>query len=168
MRIFLPSPTLKPQWLKHSFPIFSSDVVTTLIVFFLLTCTPDAVLAQKPSNTGQPAATPSDTAAINLVNINAASRAVLSQRLKGIGPAKAEAIVSYREKHGAFSTVEDLLNVKGIGPKTLEKLRPQLIAGEFKSPEAGESLAEREAAARAALQAIVRRSRNISEGVSVQ
>jgi competence ComEA-like helix-hairpin-helix protein len=47
-------------------------------------------------------------------------------RLPGIGPATAEALMAYRENHGGFRRAEDLLNVPGIGPATLEKIRPFL------------------------------------------
>ena len=56
------------------------------------------------------------------VPINIASAEQLDT-LPGIGPSKAEAIVSYREEHGPFTSLEDLLNVKGIGEKTLENLK---------------------------------------------
>lgn len=45
-------------------------------------------------------------------------------RLPGIGPAKAEAIVRARSRRGSFASVDDLLEVKGIGPMTLAALRP--------------------------------------------
>ncbi|MDP6039285.1 MAG: helix-hairpin-helix domain-containing protein [Candidatus Latescibacteria bacterium] len=48
------------------------------------------------------------------------------QRLPGIGPQIASRIVAYREQHGAFKTIDDLTQVSGIGPKTLERLRPHL------------------------------------------
>lgn len=47
-------------------------------------------------------------------------------RLPGIGPATARAIVAYREEHGGFETTEDLLDVPGIGPATLTKMKPRL------------------------------------------
>jgi competence protein ComEA len=46
--------------------------------------------------------------------------------IKGIGDAKARWIIEYREKQGAFTRVDDLLNVTGIGPKTLESIRTYL------------------------------------------
>lgn len=55
------------------------------------------------------------------VNINNADANQLAEALDGVGPAKAKAIVDYREEHGAFNKAEDLIKVKGIGPKMLEK-----------------------------------------------
>ena len=59
------------------------------------------------------------------VNINTADREEL-QTLPGIGPAKADAIIEYRESHGPFQTIEDILNVSGIGEKSFEKLKDQI------------------------------------------
>lgn len=58
------------------------------------------------------------TAEETLVNINTADVTTL-EKLKRIGPVKAQRIVDYREKHGEFKTKEDLKKVKGIGPKIL-------------------------------------------------
>lgn len=60
------------------------------------------------------------------VAINTATEEELMQ-LPGIGLAKAKAIIAYREEHGPFQRPEDLLNVAGIGEKTLEKLKPYLL-----------------------------------------
>ena len=60
-----------------------------------------------------------------LVNINAASETGL-EGLAGVGPVTANAIIQYRTEHGPFATVDDLLNVRGIGPATLEELRSQV------------------------------------------
>lgn len=57
------------------------------------------------------------------VNINIADANTLAERLTGIGPARAEAIVEFREQHGAFITVEHLEEVPGIGIQTLENNR---------------------------------------------
>lgn len=59
------------------------------------------------------------------VNINAADAQTLAT-LKGIGEKRAEAIIEYRSKHGPFVSIEDLVKVKGIGVKTLEKNRDNM------------------------------------------
>lgn len=58
----------------------------------------------------------------DLVNINSASSEEL-QSLPGIGPAKAEAIIIYREEQGNFEKPEDLMDVSGIGEKSFEKIK---------------------------------------------
>lgn len=57
------------------------------------------------------------------VNVNTADAATLAESLDGIGQAKAQAIVDYRQKNGPFKNADDLVNVKGIGLATLEKNR---------------------------------------------
>lgn len=57
------------------------------------------------------------------VNVNTADAALLDA-VPGIGPSLAQAIVTYRRENGPFKTVEDLVNVPGIGPKTLSKIAP--------------------------------------------
>ncbi len=61
-----------------------------------------------------------------VVNINKADAAALVENLEGIGPKKAAAIVSYRRKNGSFKSLDELLNIKGIGEKTLKKNKGQL------------------------------------------
>lgn len=56
------------------------------------------------------------------VNINTATKEQL-MTLNGIGEVKAAAILEYRRENGSFYTVDELMNVKGIGEKTLEKIR---------------------------------------------
>lgn len=56
------------------------------------------------------------------VNINTAGSAQL-QRLPGVGPTTAKAIIDHRQRHGPFATVDGLLDVRGIGPTKLEALR---------------------------------------------
>lgn len=60
-----------------------------------------------------------------LININTAPASELV-KLKGIGEVKAAAIVEYRRINGNFKTVQDIMNVSGIGEKTFEKIRGQI------------------------------------------
>jgi competence protein ComEA len=60
------------------------------------------------------------------INLNTADAATLDAGLLGIGPAKAQAIVEHRSINGPFASVDELLEVKGIGPATLEKNRDRL------------------------------------------
>lgn len=55
------------------------------------------------------------------VNVNTATMEQLVDNLKGIGAHKAQAIIDYREQHGDFHKLDDLLKVKGIGPTTLRE-----------------------------------------------
>lgn len=61
------------------------------------------------------------------VNINTADAKTIGDALSGIGLKKAEAIVKYREEKGAFKTVEDLVNVNGIGEKTVAKIKNDVL-----------------------------------------
>ena len=54
------------------------------------------------------------------------------KHLKGVGPKKAEAIVAYRKIHGCFTSIDGLILVKGIGKKTLQKNRTDLVLGKCK------------------------------------
>jgi competence protein ComEA len=62
------------------------------------------------------------------VNLNTASADEL-QTLPGIGPSYAQRIVEYRDKNGPFKKVEDLLNVRGIGEKTFDRIRDRITVG---------------------------------------
>lgn len=57
------------------------------------------------------------------ININSAGQAEL-EKLPRIGPSTAKNILKYREKNGSFKTVDEILKVKRIGPKTLELIKP--------------------------------------------
>lgn len=80
------------------------------IIFLLLLCMPLTLVAAV------------------MVDINTADSAIIAKHVKGIGDKKAAEIVRYREQHGRFSSVEDLVKVKGIGQKTLEINREILTA----------------------------------------
>ncbi|MGE5169555.1 MAG: ComEA family DNA-binding protein [Rudaea sp.] len=63
------------------------------------------------------------------LNLNTATKEELVA-LSGIGPAKAQAILDYRNQHGAFKSVDELKDVKGIGARRLEKLKSELTVGQ--------------------------------------
>ncbi|WP_259756310.1 ComEA family DNA-binding protein [Pseudomonas sp. GCEP-101] len=69
---------------------------------------------------------PKAPASTESVNINTASAEELQKALKGIGKVKAQAIVDYRTSNGPFTTVDQLLEVKGIGKGTLDKNRDRI------------------------------------------
>jgi comEA protein len=60
-----------------------------------------------------------------VVDVNQADTKTL-EKVKGLGPKKAEAIVAYRNEHGKFQTMDDVAKVKGIGKKRLAKIRQRL------------------------------------------
>jgi competence protein ComEA len=78
------------------------SILATLVLLFSLAMSP--VWAEEPA----------------AVNINTADAMALTS-LNGVGEAKAEAIVTYRDANGPFESVEQLSEVKGIGARTLEK-----------------------------------------------
>lgn len=80
--------------------------------------------ASAPRRAARPAPSPDAPLALNT-----ASAAEL-ERLPRIGPALAGRIVAYREAHGGFRSVEDLQRVRGIGPKTMQHLRPLVEASQ--------------------------------------
>jgi competence protein ComEA len=63
------------------------------------------------------------------VDINTASVEQLAEALHGVGQAKAEAIVAYREENGGFEHIDELVNVRGIGLSTVDRNRDRLTLG---------------------------------------
>ncbi len=61
------------------------------------------------------------------IDINSADAAAIAAALDGVGLVKAQEIVAYREMFGAFKTVDELTEVKGIGPGTLERNRDRIV-----------------------------------------
>jgi competence protein ComEA len=61
------------------------------------------------------------------VNVNTADAATISAELQGVGLSKAGAIVEYREAHGPFKSASELAEVKGIGPRTIEINRGNIL-----------------------------------------
>jgi competence protein ComEA len=86
-----------------------------------------------PSPTPPPTSTPapitsSATNAGGKININTGTAAELDT-LPGIGPAIAQRIIDYRTEHGPFQTIEGIMNVKGIGPATFDKIKDLITVG---------------------------------------
>lgn len=73
---------------------------------------------EEPAKPGRPV-----VLAARKINLNTASPSEL-ERLPGIGPTMARRITEHRGRHGSFTTVDSLGRVRGIGPKTIERLRP--------------------------------------------
>lgn len=88
-----------------------TTIRTLFIALLLFTCAPIAT-AMEP------------------VNINTADALTLAQGISGVGSKRAEAVVAYRQAHGPFRRIEELANVKGIGPKTIENNRDLLTVGD--------------------------------------
>ncbi len=88
-----------------------------------------AVLALLAPAAAAPAAeaasTPKSSGIVGVININTASAEQL-ELLPGVGPARARAIVEHRSAQGAFKRPEDLTQVKGIGERAFERLRPHV------------------------------------------
>ncbi|WP_447747592.1 ComEA family DNA-binding protein [Pseudomonas nicosulfuronedens] len=109
----------------------------SVVTMILFTCLSFGGLAQAATKT-EPAAKPAveapaptsaakaPVAQVEAVNINTASAEELQKSLKGIGKVKAQAIVDYRTSNGPFATVDQLLEVKGIGKGTLDKNRDRI------------------------------------------
>jgi competence protein ComEA len=72
-------------------------------------------------------AQPDSTQQIQMLDINSADAMAIAAALDGVGLTKAQEIVAYREMFGSFHSVEELADVKGIGPATVEKNRQRII-----------------------------------------
>ncbi|WP_367372484.1 ComEA family DNA-binding protein [Pseudomonas lini] len=100
------------------------------LVFALLTSASIAAIAA-PTAAPEAAKAPlmlgvAAKAQTSKVDLNGADAPTLQRELSGIGEAKAKAIVAYRESNGPFSSVDELLEVKGIGKAILDKNREKL------------------------------------------
>lgn len=92
---------------------------TLIILLLLLTAAPLHADSQQTTNI-------EETVQLQSIDINRADIATLTQ-LKGIGEKRAQAIVTYREQFGDFRTIEDLMNVKGIGEQVVLKNKERII-----------------------------------------
>jgi competence ComEA-like helix-hairpin-helix protein len=108
----------------HPLSSFASRVRAVALVLFALAVLVLPALAR--------AETPPDGTTTKAVNVNTATAMELTA-LPGIGQAKADAIVKYREEHGPYRSPEDLLQVRGIGEALLTRIRPHITTGGAKS-----------------------------------
>lgn len=97
------------------------------LLFAVLTSLSVAAFAAETPKADPAKAASVQVAQIDVVNLNTADAATIQRELVGIGATKAQAIVAYREAHGNFASVDELLEVKGIGEATLEKNRHKLM-----------------------------------------
>ena len=74
-------------------------------------------------------------AAAESVNINTASAEEIAAALNGVGMSKAQKIIEYREQNGPFDHVDELVNVKGIGLRTVDKNRAVIVIVEDTAPD---------------------------------
>lgn len=106
--------------------IFMCDFYTCMLAVFLA-----AFLVVSPLSFAGSMDKAAETAKNELLagklNINKASAEAIADALTGIGLKKAEAIVAYRNANGGFKTLDDLLAVKGVGKKTLEKNKGKIV-----------------------------------------
>ncbi|MFP4687900.1 MAG: ComEA family DNA-binding protein [bacterium] len=87
------------------------------------------------------------------IDINTASAENL-ERISGVGPTTANAIIQYREQHGKFNNIDELTNVSGIGPATIETMRNQVkVGGETPRRATKNSAPQRSTPARSSRQA---------------
>ena len=115
---------------KRFIPPVEAAILLLVIIFLLVVTTvalwpKDGKLRAVIAGTGERG--PMDSIPLRLggVPVNLADALAL-EALPGVGPKTAQAIIAEREENGPFFYPEDLMAVKGIGPKTVEKLRPYL------------------------------------------
>lgn len=99
-------------------------LITTLCLLAGLTATLPAIAESTPANATE---TATAETVILLVDINKDSAEKMSDLLNGVGPKKALAIVEYREANGPFLSADELANVPGIGPSTVNKNRDAIV-----------------------------------------
>ncbi|NMZ69259.1 competence protein ComEA [Pseudomonas peli] len=96
------------------------------LLFAILASISFEVSAAETNTQSAPVVETAEVAPVGKINLNTADAATLQRELLGIGEVKVQAIVAYRDEHGDFASVDELLEVKGIGEATLEKNRDKL------------------------------------------
>lgn len=101
-------------------------ITSTALALSLMGFTASALAAPAAGNASAPQPVAAAVSQDEKVSINNASPEELAQMLNGVGIKKAQAIVSYREEHGAFKSVDDLREVPGMGNALVERNLPRL------------------------------------------
>ncbi len=99
--------------------VFYQQFARQLLAILLVVLSTTALISTHGAQAGETSTAP----VVQQVNINKADAAALAAGLKGVGQARAEEIVRYRESFGPFTSADELLEVKGIGKSTLERNR---------------------------------------------
>lgn len=104
------------------------NTVLSYLLLPLFTCLSFSLSAAPTSTPVEPVpAVMAAQSANSQVDLNTADAQTLQKALNGIGQAKAQAIVAYREANGPFTSVDELLEIKGIGKALLERNRDKLM-----------------------------------------
>ncbi len=119
-----PTLTTAQQTIPSQSPTSAADFEPVSSVTTKLTPIPNASGANETPQTPNPAEN-------GLIDLNRATQTEL-ETLPGIGSSKAKAILEYRERQQGFSNADQLLEVKGIGPKILERIIPLVRISEWK------------------------------------
>jgi competence protein ComEA len=102
-------------------PVSARKVLLSIQVVLL-----SAVVLSSQAGVAQPVSENETAGAVQQVNINDADASTIADMLIGVGASRATAIVKYREEHGRFTSLEQLLEVKGIGESTLMDNREKI------------------------------------------
>lgn len=100
-----------------------NDIIAFIVAICLVAMAATPLSAQSAEKNSPAVKKPQAVQAVAKVNINKADAKTLADTLNGVGLKKAEAIVGWRNKFGKFVRIEQLMEVKGIGEKTLERNR---------------------------------------------
>ena len=103
-------------------PVSTRKILLSIQVVLL-----SAALFSSQSGVAQSATENETDEVIQQVNINEADANTIADILVGVGASRATAIVQYREEHGRFTSLEQLLEVKGIGESTLMDNREKIL-----------------------------------------
>ncbi len=121
----------KISWLEGAVLLLTACFAVGTLLWFHTVQPEEVQVTKNPTaQTSQPVEEPEAPGMLEgeVLDLNTATLSDL-MRLPGIGEKKGSAILAWRQEKGGFSAVEELLEVKGIGEATLERLRPYVTVG---------------------------------------